>query len=174
MKSSNPNYRPAVLEKPTQPPPSIPNRPPPIGFLVAGMQLDSPACNANVGGSTNNLNSNSNTTILSCSSSSAISSSSQEILNSTTTTTSNNNNISTSSNNPPVKGPKPAVPRRPTGNLIATHLKQFDANSESGSQQHVTVQNKSSSEITSLWLNFLRLLSLLFFIVWFVVYYKYK
>ena len=141
----------SALEKPTQPPPNIPNRPPPIGFNVTGMQVDSSNSHRNFGidsigtESANKLNSNSNTTLLSSSSSSAISSSSQEILNSTTTTSNSAAQL------PAAKGPKPAVPRRPTGNMIAAHLKQFDPSVDSNAQQHQQQQqNKSSSEITSL------------------------
>jgi len=144
------------IEKPSQPPPSLPNRPPPIGFNITNEPTNEPK-ELDQQKIVNTSNSN----LLSSSSSSA-SSSSQEMLNSVNSNHQQGLVIpGLNSSNVPVitvcKGPKPAVPRRP-GNMISAHINKFDQNIEgiaevSNSPVKSTsspVKNKISSEITSL------------------------
>ena len=162
-----------ILEKPSQPPPSVPIRPPPIGFNVALLEemsvVDKPFMNelptAPVNAPTtsnstplgNASSSIASSSILSTSMSST-SSSSQEMLNNspnntptinstiaTTTNNSNSNNIKT----------KPAVPpKRLHGNNIAAQISKFEQiKNGSASDDHLVDESespKAPSEITSL------------------------
>lgn len=125
----------------------MPNRPPPIGFTFPGSQTDSGVeLQMNQLEPGNKLASNSNSTLLSSSSSSTTSSLSQEI----STPVHNHPVICNNKTiiNGSVKGPKPAVPRRP-GSMIAAQLSKFDHQTVENSLQ-APVQTKSTSEITSL------------------------
>jgi len=152
--SPNASNKPTQLEKPSQPPPSLPNRPPPIGFNLTLDPTSEPA-ELHQPKSVNTSNSN-----LLSSSSSSTSSSSQEMLNSINSNNQNGLIVQGLNPGPTVtvcKGPKPAVPRRP-GNMISAHINRFDQNIEVNAETSNSpvksatspVKNKLSSEITSL------------------------
>ena len=133
------------LEKPNQPPPLLPLRPPPIGFTLSVLpdeiQLsdisnEPGAININ---NNNNINSNSLLSTSTISIQSTSSSSSQEMLN--------------SPNNVPIKGPKPAVPRRP-GYILNTKFNKPKSTEDLVDNQNDNTNNtqapRACSEITSL------------------------
>ncbi len=147
------------LEKPNHPPPSLPNRPPPIGFNICLNPADMPATDLPYPVTNNSSNFNNSASLLSssslstnCSASTSCassSSSSQEMLNSPI----NNNSSATN-----VKAPKPVVPRRP-GSMIAAQINKFNRGEADFSDQQAPIEEtqpsttntlKVSSEITSL------------------------
>ena len=154
-----------ILEKPNHPPPSLPNRPPPIGFNICINPTDMPATDLPYPVTTNSSNFKNSASLLSsaslstnCSASTSCassSSSSQEMLNSL---------INNSNNTTNVKAPKPVVPRRP-GSMIAAQINKFNRGELDSTDQQAPVEEtqppppqpppttntlKVSSEITSL------------------------
>lgn len=137
-----------ILEKPNQPPPSIPNRPPPIGFNLnvsdstpQSNELPYPVATASNTFTNSVLMCSSLSTNSSSSTSSTSSSSSQEMLNTPTCLVS--------------KAPKPAVPRRPGG--ITAQINKFNRGGDidieddnSSNKNQPTAVIKAASEITSL------------------------